>query len=368
MSIIDYRSLPKSKKIAIGMSGGVDSSVVAYLLKKEGYDVFGLFMKNWEEEDDQGNCNAAKEFEDVVSVCQHLDIPYYSVNFVKEYWDQVFSETLQVFKAGLTPNPDVLCNREIKFNVFLKKARSLGADYLATGHYCQIENQHEKFHLMKGADSNKDQSYFLYMIKEEAIKQSLFPIGHLDKKEVRSIALEAGLSTSKKKDSTGICFIGERNFKNFLQNYIKPKPGPILTTEGKKIGMHDGLAFYTIGQKSGFGLGGGSKKGLFVAQKKTKQNTLVVAEGGNHPSLFHTSLKADNITWISSPPSLPFKCSAKIRYRQADQPCTVEQIHQGLLKVKFDEKQRAITPGQSVVFYDGDICLGGALIIEAFNS
>jgi tRNA-specific 2-thiouridylase len=345
------------KTVVVGMSGGVDSSVSALLLKRQGYRVIGLFMKNWEEADERGQCKASLEYEDVVKVCDQLDIPHYSVNFVEEYRENVFREFLEDLRAGLTPNPDVLCNREIKFKVFLQKAFELGADYLATGHYCRT-NEHG--HLLKGLDPDKDQSYFLHAVKQEALKSVLFPVGHLPKKEVRAIAQEAGLATSAKKDSTGICFIGKRDFKPFLAQYLHYHPGEFRTLDGKTVGRHDGSAFYTIGQRRGLGLGG-EGDAWFVLKKDHPNNIVIVERGADHPALYTSHLRASKLTWVEKPPSTPVACSAKIRYRQADQPCTLT-IENDLALVTFDQPQRAVTPGQSVVFYQNDLCLGGGVI------
>lgn len=339
------------KTVVVGMSGGVDSSVSALLLKKLGYNVIGLFMKNWEEE---GPCTAAKDFEDVVRVCDTLQIPYYSVNFVREYRESVFSQFLADYKAGLTPNPDVLCNKEIKFKVFLEKAFALGADYLATGHYCQLD---PATRLLRGADPEKDQSYFLHAVKKEAFQKVLFPIGHLPKKEVRALAKEHGLATAEKKDSTGICFIGKRDFKPFLSQFLSSKPGPFKTLDGQTVGQHDGAIFYTIGQRKGMGLGG-EGDAWYVIAKDLATNTVFVERGADHPALFRSELACQNMTWVDIEPTYPLRCTAKIRYRQQDTPCTLYKTG----KVEFDEPQRAVTAGQSIVFYQGAICLGGAAI------
>lgn len=349
------------KTVVVGMSGGVDSSVSALLLKEQGYQVIGLFMKNWEEADGRGQCMASKEYDDVVKVCQQIGIPYYSVNFVEEYRDNVFKEFLASVQAGLTPNPDILCNREIKFKVFLEKAMGLGADFLATGHYCRTDG---KGHLLKGLDPAKDQSYFLHAVEPGALRNVLFPIGHLTKRQVREIARENNLATSEKKDSTGICFIGKRDFKPFLAQYVGLKKGALKTLDGKIVGEHDGMAFYTIGQRKGMGLGG-EGDAWFVVGKDVAMNTVYVERGGDHPALFAPALLADQLTWVvEAPRSFPFRCSAKIRYRQEDQLCTIETMENGVAKVRFDEPQRAISPGQSVVFYEGDLCLGGGVIRE----
>lgn len=343
------------QKVVIGMSGGVDSSVAAYLLKKQGYDVVGLFMKNWEEEGD--NCPSASDWQDVVSVCAHLEIPFYGVNFAQEYKERVFSYFLKESKEGRTPNPDILCNREIKFDALFKKAKELGADFLATGHYARRGEEGE---LLRGLDTNKDQSYFLHALKDDILKKVLFPVGELPKPEVRRLAKEAGLSTAEKGDSTGICFIGERNFREFLSQFIPFEPGTILSVEGKKVGEHVGLPFYTIGQRKGMGIGG-EGEAWFVVDKKISTNTLYVAQGTNHPALFKPSLVATDLTWVSGAPAAQFKCTAKIRYRQEDQPCSVT-LSENRAEVLFDKPQRAVTPGQSIVFYDQERCLGGGLI------
>lgn len=341
------------KTVVVGMSGGVDSSVSALILKEQGYRVIGLFMKNWEEE--QGPCKAAQEYEDVVRVCQTLEIPHYSVNFVEEYRESVFTQFLADYAAGLTPNPDVLCNREIKFKVFLEKAMTLGADFLATGHYCRLD---EQARLLRGSDPNKDQSYFLHAVKQEAFKKVLFPIGHLCKNEVRDLARKNHLSTAEKKDSTGICFIGKRDFKPFLSQYLALQPGRFETLDGKVVGQHDGAAFYTLGQRKGMGLGG-EGDAWYVVGKDLKRNVVFVERGANHPALFRSELQAKDLTWVAEePPSYPYACTAKVRYRQQDTPCTLYPSG----RVVFKDPQRAITPGQSIVFYQEERCLGGGVI------
>ena len=324
-------------------------------------------MKNWEETDAQGVCQSSREYEDVVAVCDQIRIPYYSVNFVKEYRESVFNQFLADCQAGLTPNPDVLCNREIKFKAFFKKAMEFGADYLATGHYCRVQtDSHEKPLLLKGSDPNKDQSYFLYAISRQALSNTLFPVGHLIKSEVRAIARRAHLATSEKKDSTGICFIGERNFKHFLSQFLGFQKGPLLTLDGKKVGEHDGFAYYTIGQRKGLGLGG-EGEAWFVVGKDPSRNAVFVERGENHPALFCHELIAHQLTWINDPPSFPIHCTAKIRYRQNDVPCEVMAHEPGSLRVVFTKPQRAATPGQSVVFYDQAITLGGGIIRHTNN-
>jgi len=346
------------KTVVVGMSGGVDSSVTALIVKLQGYKVIGLFMKNWDETNPDGTCSADADYQDVIKVCENLDIPYYSVNFVKEYWDGVFAEFLDDYKNGFTPNPDILCNREIKFKVFYQKAKLLGADFLATGHYCQIENGK----LLKGADTNKDQSYFLYAVQKDVFKNVLFPIGHLQKPKVRELASHFDLATSTKKDSTGICFIGERNFKDFLSQYITSVKGHFVDLNGKILGTHDGTCFYTLGQRKGMGIGGPGEAWFVVAKNHTK-NEVVLAQGLDHPGLYADGVTAVELNWLVQAPQGTFKCKAKVRYRQNEQPCTVT-VSDDRAVVIFDFPQRAMTPRQSVVFYDGDICLGGGIIQE----
>lgn len=355
------------KTVVIGMSGGVDSSVCAALLKEAGCNVIGLFMKNWEEFDENGVCNASKEYQDVIKVCEKLDIPYYSVEFVEEYRENVFKHFVEEYKAGFTPNPDILCNREIKFKVFFDKAMELGADFLATGHYCQNIIQEGKNRLVKGNDPGKDQTYFLYTIKDSILEKVLFPIGHLQKSEVREIATKYDLATKNKKDSTGICFIGERNFKNFLSNYIDFKDGDFENLAGEVVGRHTGSAYYTIGQRKGLGLGGQGEP-WFVVDKDIDRNVVIVERGENHPALFADELWANELEWVEKDFSrqLPLKCRAKIRYRQQDQACTIQSIVDGIAHVTFDEPQKSVTIRQSIVFYleeEGqNICLGGGMI------
>ena len=347
-----------NKKVVVGMSGGVDSSVTALLLKEQGYEVIGLFMKNWEEKDGDGVCLSSREYEDVAKVCDQIGIPYFSVNFVKEYWDNVFTHFIEELKVGLTPNPDILCNREIKFKVFFQKALELGADFLATGHYAKTDHQR----LLKSKDGDKDQTYFLYTLQSKTLEKVLFPLGDLTKKEVRAIAAKYGLATSEKKDSTGICFIGERNFKPFLSQFIPYQEGELQTLSGKVVGKHSGVAYHTVGQRKGLGIGGPGDA-WFVVGKDVTKNIIYVEQGENHPALFSPELIATDVHWISGKaPELPFKCHAKIRYRQPDQECVIEKIEDGKLFVSFTHPQRAITPRQSIVFYQDDCCLGGALI------
>lgn len=348
-----------TKTVVVGMSGGVDSSVVALITKLQGYKVIGLFMKNWDETNPDGTCPADNDYQDVIKVCEKLEMPYYSVNFVKEYWDGVFAEFLNDYRQGFTPNPDILCNREIKFKVFFQKARLLGADFLATGHYCQLDQGR----LAKAVDQNKDQTYFLYAVNKEVFKNVLFPIGHLPKPKVRELATRFELATMAKKDSTGICFIGERNFKNFLSQYIEGQKGNFVDLSGKVLGKHDGTCFYTLGQRKGMGIGGPGEA-WFVVAKNFDKNEVILAQGDDHPALYADGLNAVELNWLTDlPQGSSFKCMAKVRYRQQEQPCTVT-LKEGSAKVVFDRPQRAMTPRQSVVFYLDNICLGGGIISE----
>ncbi|MFI0434902.1 MAG: tRNA 2-thiouridine(34) synthase MnmA [Parachlamydiaceae bacterium] len=351
--------------VVVGMSGGVDSSVSAFLLKEQGYRVIGLFMKNWEEENDSLFCPSNHDYQDVRRVCEQIDIPYYSVNFVKEYQTQVFSQFIEDFKKGLTPNPDILCNREIKFKVFLDKALELGADYLATGHYCQNEIKQGEHCLIKGFDLQKDQTYFLYTLNGPILEKVLFPIGGLQKEKVREIARLNHLATSEKKDSTGICFIGERHFRTFLSQYVATQPGHFETLDGKIVGKHQGAAYYTLGQRKGLGIGGAGDA-WFVVGKEMNRAVVYVAQGRDHPALYCDELTAFELSWVAGhPPLLPHRCQSKIRYRQTDLPCVIEKITEGRAWITFPHPQRAVTPGQSIVFYDGSICLGGGVIQQA---
>ncbi len=350
-----------TKTVIVGMSGGVDSSVTAALMKDQGYRVIGLFMKNWEEEE-EGSCSAAEDYADVAAVCQQLQIPYYAVNFAKEYWDHVFAQCLEDFRAGYTPNPDILCNREIKFKVFFQKALELGADFVATGHYCRKLEHSGQCQLGRGHDPDKDQSYFLYTLKKEILQQVLFPVGELNKSEVRAIAESRGLATAKKKDSTGICFIGKRNFRDFLSRYIVPQPGPLMRLDGEVVGEHEGVAFYTIGQRKGLGIGG-KGEAWFVIGKDPVRNVVYVEQGEDHPALYSRELIATDVTWVGGEgPPLPFSCTAKIRYRSPDVPCTLFAKDKENLHVQFHSPQKAVTPRQSIVFYQGQLCLGGGMI------
>ena len=351
-------------KIVVGMSGGVDSSVAALLLKERGYEVIGVFMKNWEEEEESGLCTATEDYDDVRRVCDAIDIPYYTVNFAKEYYDSVFSFFLEEYKKGRTPNPDVMCNQEIKFNRFLDYAINVvGGDYLATGHYAQIDFVNEQYRLKRAFDHNKDQTYFLCQLGQKELSNVMFPIGHLSKQEVRRIAIENNLSTAKKKDSTGICFIGERNFTRFLSQYLPAHPGNIVDLAGNVKGIHQGLMYYTLGQRKGLGIGGqGTGEPWFVVHKDLDKNELVVVQGDSHPALYSKSLEATEMSWVAGgPPANEFKCTAKFRYRQSDQGVSVH-VTDDRLFVAFDEPQKAVTPGQEVVLYQGNICLGGATI------
>ena len=356
---------PSSQKVMVGMSGGVDSSVAALLLLEAGYQVEGLFMKNWEEDDGTEYCTAIQDLEDAQSVADSLGIKLHSANFAAEYWDGVFEHFLAEYRAGRTPNPDILCNREIKFRAFLDYATTLGADLIATGHYARKGEQNGRATLLKGLDGNKDQSYFLHQVDHTALARSLFPLGETTKTSIRDIAERAGFTNARKRDSTGICFIGERRFKDFLQQYLPAQPGDIETIDGETVGRHDGLMYHTIGQRQGLGIGGLSGQAeapWYVADKDVPRNVLIVAQGNEHPALYRRSLKTGNILWIAGePPSLPLQCNAKIRYRQADQACELVASHKGY-KVHFQSPQRAITPGQSVVFYSDDQCLGGGII------
>jgi tRNA-specific 2-thiouridylase len=357
--------------VIVGMSGGVDSSVAAHLLIEQGYQVSGLFMKNWDEDDGTEYCTAKEDLADAQAVCDRLGIELHTANFAAEYWDNVFEHFLQEYKAGRTPNPDVLCNREIKFKAFLEYALILGADFIATGHYVRKQEIAGATQLLKGLDDNKDQSYFLCEVNEECLAKSLFPIGSLPKVEVRQIAAKLELKTHDKKDSTGICFIGERKFKDFLEQYLPAQPGKIQTREGEILGEHAGLMYYTYGQRQGLGIGGQQKHGdapWYVVDKNLDDNILIVSQGNESKELFSSTLVASTPAWINQlTPELPLNCQAKVRYRQADQQCSVKTLTNGQIEVSFSEPQRAVTPGQYIVFYQQDRCLGGA-IIEQFRT
>ena len=361
-------SSEQDQTVIVGMSGGVDSSVAALMLIEAGYRVEGLFMKNWEEDDGTEYCTAKEDLADAQSVADQLGIRLHSANFAAEYWDGVFDHFLSEYRAGRTPNPDILCNREIKFRAFLDYATQLGADLIATGHYVQTDAKGGTTRLRKGVDGNKDQSYFLHQVDHQALGRSLFPVGNVDKTLVREKAASAGFVTARKKDSTGICFIGERRFRDFLKQYLPAQPGPIVSVDGDELGEHEGLMYHTIGQRQGLRIGGLANRPeapWYVVDKNVPDNVLVVAQGNEHPALFKTQLTATDVIWISGePPTLPLSCHAKIRYRQADQPCEVS-ASDSKVQVSFTTPQRAVTPGQSVVFYEGDICLGGGVIEAA---
>jgi tRNA-specific 2-thiouridylase len=350
----------------VGLSGGVDSAVAAWLLLEQGYAVEALFMKNWDEDDAQGHCPAEQDLADARAVAEVLGIELRTISFSTEYWDRVFAHFLAEYRAGRTPNPDILCNQEIKFRAFLDFALDLGADWIATGHYARVAGDANQRQLLKGLDDNKDQSYFLYRLNQRALNHSLFPLGELSKPEVRSIAELKGLPNFAKKDSTGICFIGERKFKAFLSRYLPAQPGRIVSTEGELLGEHQGLMFHTIGQRQGLGIGGtrdSSGEPWYVVDKNLATNELVVAQGKDHPALFRAALEATDLHWISgSPPAGPLACHARIRYRQRDQACEVTRLGNESCTVRFATAQRAVTPGQAVVFYQGDLCLGGGTI------
>ncbi|HHZ8506183.1 TPA: tRNA 2-thiouridine(34) synthase MnmA [Morganella morganii] len=355
------------KKVIVGMSGGVDSSVSAYLLQQQGYQVTGLFMKNWEEDDDTEYCSAAADLADAQAVCDKLGIELLTINFAAEYWDNVFAHFLEEYKAGRTPNPDILCNKEIKFKAFLEyAAEDLGADYIATGHYVRRRDINGTTQLLRGLDSNKDQSYFLYTLSHDQVAQSLFPVGELEKPEVRRIAEQLGLITAKKKDSTGICFIGERKFRDFLARYLPAKPGPIMTVDGQEIGQHGGLMYHTLGQRKGLKIGGtreGSDEPWYVVDKDVENNILIVAQGHEHPRLMSAGLIAQQLDWVSREPlTQPLRCVVKTRYRQEDILCTVTPLGDDKISVRFDNPVAAVTPGQSAVFYQDEVCLGGGVI------
>lgn len=361
----------KNKRVVLGMSGGVDSSVAAILLKEQGYEVIGVFMKNWEEKDDNGNCMAEEDYKDVVTVAEQLDIPYYSVNFVKEYWDKVFTYFLDEYKKGRTPNPDVMCNKEIKFKAFLDYAIKLGADYVATGHYARIIHEEKdgkiKSVMLRGIDDNKDQTYFLCQLSQKQLEKVLFPIGEYTKPQIREIAEKYNLATAKKKDSTGICFIGERDFNEFLSKYLPAKGGNIVNTEGKILGKHNGLMYYTIGQRKGIGIGN-SKEGTgepwFVVDKNLETNELIVTQG-DKSVLYSKGLIATDFNFINMEDmEFPLECTVKFRYRQSDSKAVIKKLPDEKYEVLFDEPQKAVTPGQIVVAYKDEVCLGGGVIDE----
>ncbi|MDF1528788.1 MAG: tRNA 2-thiouridine(34) synthase MnmA [Sedimenticola sp.] len=362
--------MQKGKKIIVGMSGGVDSSVAALLLIEQGYQVEGLFMKNWEEDDTQEYCSATVDLADAQSVADQLGIQLHTVNFSGEYWDNVFQYFLAEYQAGRTPNPDVLCNREIKFKAFLDYALHLGADGIATGHYAALKKQDDQLQMIRAKDENKDQTYFLYMLGQAQLRKSQFPLGELEKSEVRLLAEKAGLPNHKKKDSTGICFIGERKFTEFLSRYLPANPGVMETPEGETIGEHQGLMYYTLGQRKGLGIGGRAESEAnpwFVVEKDLNRNRLIVAQGHNHPLLLKQGLDASQLHWVAgSAPEMPLECLARIRHRQPLQKCHIAALENGHVQVHFEQKQRAVTPGQSIVFYQDRFCLGGGIIERAF--
>lgn len=360
-------------RVVVGMSGGVDSSATALKLKREGYDVVGIFMKNWDDTDENGVCTATEDYKDVQAVANQIGIPYYSVNFEKEYWNKVFEYFLDEYKKGRTPNPDVICNKEIKFKAFLDYAMDLGADYVATGHYARVErDDNGTVHMLRGVDSNKDQTYFLNQLSQDQLQRVMFPLGEMEKPDVRQLAEEAGLKTADKKDSTGICFIGERDFKEFLMNYLPAQPGEMQTLDGDVVNTHDGLMYYTIGQRQGLGIGGSKEYGnepWFVIGKDLEQNVLLVGQGFHHEHLYATHLEASDFSFtVKAPAEAEFRCTAKFRYRTDDVPVTIKMNDDRTEAiVEFDEPQRAITPGQAIVLYDGEECLGGGTIDRAYK-
>ncbi|HYL25056.1 MAG TPA: tRNA 2-thiouridine(34) synthase MnmA [Burkholderiales bacterium] len=349
-------------RVVVGMSGGVDSSVAALLLKRQGYDVVGLFMKNWEDDDTDEYCSTRQDLIDAAAAADVIGVELEAVNFAAEYKDRVFADFLREYSAGRTPNPDVLCNAEIKFRAFLDHAMRLGAAKIATGHYARVDTADGRHRLLRGKDSGKDQSYFLHRLTQEQLARVMFPVGELKKTEVRHIALESGLPNHAKKDSTGICFIGERPFREFLNRYLPKVPGPMVDAEGRTVGEHIGLAFYTIGQRKGIGIGGAGEA-WYVAGKDLTANKLIVVQGHDHPLLLRRSLAADETSWVAGvAPTERSQHTAKTRYRQADAPCTLGRVLESEIRVDFATPQWAVTPGQSVVLYDGEACLGGGVI------
>jgi tRNA-uridine 2-sulfurtransferase len=359
------------KKVVIGMSGGVDSSVAAYLLQRRGYSACGVFMRNWQETNPEFPCTAAEDARDALGICETLGIELEAIDFSQEYWQRVFAYFLDEHRRGRTPNPDILCNKEIKFKAFLDHALAQGADYIATGHYARTRDIDGRHQLLKARDLAKDQSYFLYTLGQGQLARSLFPVGELQKTKVRRIAAEQGFANAAKKDSTGICFIGERNFNKFLSHYLPAQPGEIRTVDGECVGSHNGLMYYTLGQRKGIGVGG--RRGMeenpwYVVDKDTASNTLIIAQGHDHPLLYRRGLLAGALHWVAGePPALPLRCRAKTRYRQADQDCVLSLNENNSCIVHFDQAQRAVTPGQSVVFYQGDVCLGGGVIEQTLH-
>ncbi|MFK5984768.1 MAG: tRNA 2-thiouridine(34) synthase MnmA [Pseudomonadota bacterium] len=368
------KHMNKDKKVTVGLSGGVDSAVTALLLQQQGYDVSAIFMKNWNEDDATNYCPAEEDYADAQTVAAKLKFPLKAVNFAAEYWDKVFKFFLATYKQGHTPNPDILCNKEIKFKVFLDfalsdKGGAFGADKIATGHYAQVDEQQGEYFLLKGKDISKDQSYFLYTLGQDQLAKVLFPLGELDKIEVRKLAEQNHLDVYDKKDSTGICFIGERNFNKFLGRFLKSKPGDIISDKGEIVGKHQGLIYHTLGQRKGLGIGGSKNstgEPWFAAEKNLEKNQLIVVQGKNNPLLYQQHLSASQLHWVSgNAPKTPFTCTAKTRYRQQDQQCIIQSIEDGICQVSFSQSQFAITPGQSVVFYQQMICLGGGIIEHA---
>jgi len=350
------------KRVVVGMSGGVDSSVAAWLLKEQGFQVLGLFMKNWEDDDTDEYCTAREDLIDAVSVAELIGIEIEAVNFSAEYRERVFSNFLAEYQAGRTPNPDVLCNAEIKFKAFLDHALDLGADCIATGHYAKLREDDGRFELLKAADASKDQSYFLYRLNQAQLSRTLFPLGGMLKRDVRALARRIGLPNHAKRDSTGICFIGERPFREFLMRYLPAAPGPMETPDARQVGTHDGLMYYTVGQRHGLGIGGPGEP-WYVADKRVGDNRLIVVQGHDHPALLRDSLRAEQLSWVAShAPAAPAGYAAKTRYRQADAACVLTQVDAGACEVSFAQPQWAVTPGQSVVLYDGEVCLGGGII------
>ncbi len=353
-------------QVTVGMSGGVDSSVAALLLQQQNYAVQGVFMQNWEESSAEAFCSASQDLQDAQAICERLQISFHTVRFAEEYWDRVFQHFLNEYAAGRTPNPDILCNQEIKFKAFLAYALAQGADYIATGHYARIHVAHGIYYLLKASDLSKDQSYFLYTLQQAQLARSLFPLGNLTKSKVRQMARAAGFINHAKKDSTGICFIGERKFRNFLNEYLLARPGNIEGPDGEILGKHQGLMFYTLGQRQGIGIGGrrhAQNAPWYVIAKDTARNVLVVAQDHDHPQLLQSYLRCHDVHWVAGhPPKFPVHCAAKTRYRQTEANCIVRETQDGC-EVEFTEPQWAITPGQSVVFYQADICLGGGVIV-----
>lgn len=361
-----FRTDPHNMHVIVGMSGGVDSSVTALLLKQQGYQVSGIFMQNWEDDDE--HCTARQDYRDAASVASTLGIELSTVNFAEEYWDRVFAHFLSEYSGGRTPNPDILCNKEIKFKAFLDHAHQQGADAIATGHYVRSGGNNDAVQLHRGKDNNKDQSYFLYTLNQEQLRPSLFPVGNMDKPDVRKLAMEAGFHVHSKKDSTGICFIGERKFSEFLGEYLPAQPGDIVTDAGDIVGRHNGLMFYTLGQRQGLGIGGlteATDDPWYVLGKDLPENRLIVGQGHNHPMLFRDAFNAHDLHWVDAEvPASSFRCTAKVRYRQKDQLASVTLNSDASLTIKFDEPVRAATPGQSLVLYNGENCLGGAIISD----